>query len=1157
MSDSSATLDNAKARRGSRGITRIRQGVERIWPRIKLLAPPVAGALLISPFVLERRLKTWISADPFFAYIHFFLFFFPSSLATGAFLERSIITLVFVAAGTGIAFGAICGAISIDGAGAAAYSSKQSRAIGVCTLIFLSVVSGVLSSYAPRLRGPCRALLFSTVWELTKQYNVATARIFLDSFYPALVAMVVGIFCNCLIFPRTARRTSIDQLCQLFQGTDQLMAKAIQEFSVNLKPNKTLDDGPQGVTAQGLPSASFKQLKEQLGSLQTRLEANFDAARYEVGFARVGVEQMHVFLPILRDIRAWFSCSLACLGDAKQQAEGVAATEIGSESVEQPMLSTSVDATQAAFDFKQSIHTFSVEVSAALTCLHWTVRKCTGSSALDGVQPSSGSNEKGQHRAAASDDPHLALAQQKQRLRASIRTFKAALNDAVRESRAELNATSASQAHPKAGMPVGSGLGVHLPDSHQAQASVGQPKVLADMFRTEAYQISFLMVSLLEVGLLVDACLTGGLALAAAWKSSPHRRLRMSAAKLQYWLGHSELGVRDDMVFMDERVDALLHEDEPPSPELRAESEQLDYFNDDAETFVLGDAPRLDRTQSRVSNGISTIRSWCSTKLRAMHSVLRTRRATRWRMALSRRIRALRHSRHIKFGIKLAGGFVLLTLPSWLAPGEAKQWWLQQRGQWMAISYLFCLETSTGASIRTSFFRILGTVSGSLLGLVINEVSRGNDYALAFLLTLATLPPSYVMLFTQLQGVGIVMGLTLPIVALLPTEESGESVVHVAWNRGYMIFFGIIAALVVNLFVWPIHARLELVRRVSSITSQLQSLYLSLSRQMLSGGLTSSHKSNAAFERLEVGIERRVGQARGLVDIMKIEVSLQPKRTRVLSELLDHLQMILELLMGLRRCREHGLRSVRQQAVVNVLELRQSLIASVLLVLWTTGQALQTHAPLPQYLPSPRLALEELTEAVAEQLRTMLEEQEPVRPQGVPDAFHALDSLNHEAILASVRRRHRKHGLHSIQSASPALGLKSGTITPKELKRSAVSGNDSPASAGTRKRNVDFAVFFILAEHALLEEIVASLEHLLELCRSMVGEATFLYTQFVPTDRTPGDTTPAQPRGAEPSDTDSATATPVASLGALGTDRTPTLRPSPLAHASLPPTADP
>ena len=34
---------------------------------------------------------------------------------------------------------------------------------------------------------------------------------------------------------------------------------------------------------------------------------------------------------------------------------------------------------------------------------------------------------------------------------------------------------------------------------------------------------------------------------------------------------------------------------------------------------------------------------------------------------------------------------------------------------------------------------------------------------------------------------------------------------------------------------------------------------------------------------------------------------------------------------------------------------------------------MQTKAPLPQCLPSPRLALEELTEAVAEQLRLMVE----------------------------------------------------------------------------------------------------------------------------------------------------------------------------------------
>lgn len=1108
-------------------LSRLAEQAKAAWPRIKLVAPPVVGALILSPFVLDHRLSRWMSPDPFFAYIHFFLFFFPSPLPAGAFLERSVITLFFVAAGSGLAFAAIYGCILIDGEGAPAYISEKSRAIAVCTLIFFCFSSGALSSYAPRLKGPCRALLFATVWELTKQYNTLSARIFFDNFYPAMVAMIVGIFCNFVVFPRTARGTSISQLCDLIDGTHRLMKQAVQDFFVDrASPNNEL--GPdRGIAAEEMSQASkytrFKKLKEQLESLQSRLESNLDGARYELSYSRVPIGHLQVFLPILRDIRAWFSCSLACLTESSMTVSSVDRSEdpsatpsaAASHSLRRGSAS---DSPGSMLDFEDSIRNFSQEITRSLACMRRCIKTCTGSTSAGKLHTLSIVGEKGLGEPDfVESDPHLALVLQKQKLRDSIRTFKAALSDAIKGSRTEVIGKPSSEESAASADPApGSGLGIQLNASEQSSPA-DQNIALGNLFRNEAYQISFLMVSLLEVALLVDSCLNGALNVAKTWQANTHRSLRMPAAKWRYWLGRTSIAPDDEAALVDERVDALLHEDEPPSPISEAPTDVMDYFDHGSEHLLDRDYPNLERTSSRVSNGMASVQSWLRARLRTLRGLFRTRRALRARFALSNGIRILRHSRHIKFGIKLTAGIVLLTLPSWLAPGDGKQWWLQQRGQWMAISYLFCLETSTGASIRTSLFRILGTISGSLLGLIITEISRDNPYALAFLLTVATAPPSYLMLFTRFQGVGTVMGLTLPIVSLIPTEDDRESAVYVAWNRGYMIFFGIIAALVVNLFIWPLHARLELVRRVSSITSQLQSLYLSLSRQMLSGGLTSSHKSNVAFEKLEVGIEKRICQARGLIDIMTIEISLKPKRTQVLSELLDHLETILELLMGLRRCREHGLRSIRQHAVVNVLELRQSLIASVLLVLWTTGQALQTKAPLPQCLPSPRLALEELTEAVAEQLRLMTEGVEPShrihRKAGVPDAYHALDSLNQRSIFASVRRRNRKwHGLHSIQSVSPVAGSRSGAITPtRDLPRrpTAVSGADTPATSG--KKSLDYAMFFILAEHALLEEIVTSLERLLELCRSMVGEASFLRTEFVPTYevRTPGEATPA------------------------------------------------
>lgn len=1104
-------------------LARLAQHAKKAWPRIQLLAPPVTGALILSPFALERRLRSWMSPDPFFVYIHFFLFFFPSPLAAGAFLEKSVITLFFVALGSGLAFLAIYGSILIDGENTPAYSSQKPRAIGVSMLIFFCFTSGALSSYAPRLKGPCRALLFATVWELTKQYDTISARIFFDNFYPAMVAMIVAIFSNFAVFPRTARRTSIDQLCDLFDGTHRLMKQAVQHFFVDRTSSKNQlgpdRQAPPDQVAPNFKYSRFKKLKGQLESLQSRLESNLDAAKYELSYSRVPIRHLQVFLPILRHIRAWFSCSLACLAESSTTAESTTRSDDPSAAPAHSLHHASRShSPRPLLDFEHSIRNFSNEITSSLACMRQCIKKCTGSKSSGKMHTLSIAGEKQLDEPDfVQSDPHLALVLQKQKLRDSIRTFKTSLSDAIRGSRSQVIAKASSDESQSSEPMSSSGIAIEINASEQPTPAAHQTIPLSHLFRNEAYQISFLMVSLLEVALLVDSCLNGALGVANTWQSNKHRSLRMPAAKWRYWLGRTSIGAGDEMALVDERVDALLHQDEPPSPASEAQSEVMDYFDTASEDMLTRGAPNLERTPSRVSNSMSSMYSWLRARLRAMRRVLSTRRALRFRFALSNAIRTLRHSRHIKFGIKLTAGIVLLTLPSWLAPGNGNEWWLEQRGQWMAISYLFCLETSTGASIRTSLFRILGTVSGSLLGLIISEISRGNSYALAFLLTVATIPPSYLMLFTRFQGVGVVMGLTLPIVSLIPAEDDRESVVYVAWNRGYMIFFGIIAALVVNLFFWPIHARLELVRRVSSITSQLQSLYLSLSRQMLSGGLTSSHKSNAAFEKLEVSIEKRISQARGLVDIMTIEISLKPKRTQVLSELLDHLEIILELLMGLRRCREHGLRSVRQHAVVNVLELRQSLIASVLLVLWTTGQALQTKAPLPQCLPSPRLALEELTEAVAEQLRLMTEGVEPSprphRRHGVPDAYLALDSLNQRSILANVRRRTRKrHGQHSIQSISPIAGSRSATITPTRdhpRRAAAISGADTPATTG--KKSLDYAMFFILAEHALLEEIVTSLERLLELCRSMVGESSFLRTEFVPTHevRTPGEATPA------------------------------------------------
>lgn len=78
-----------------------------------------------------------------------------------------------------------------------------------------------------------------------------------------------------------------------------------------------------------------------------------------------------------------------------------------------------------------------------------------------------------------------------------------------------------------------------------------------------------------------------------------------------------------------------------------------------------------------------------------LHAWARSPRVLSYRLELSHWIRSVHRSRHIKFAIKLAAGNTLLSLPNWVG-GSGRSWFSSQRAQWIIITYVWCLETSTG-----------------------------------------------------------------------------------------------------------------------------------------------------------------------------------------------------------------------------------------------------------------------------------------------------------------------------------------------------------------------------------------------------------------------------------------------------------------------------
>ncbi|PKI84084.1 hypothetical protein MVES_001917 [Malassezia vespertilionis] len=443
------------------------------------------------------------------------------------------------------------------------------------------------------------------------------------------------------------------------------------------------------------------------------------------------------------------------------------------------------------------------------------------------------------------------------------------------------------------------------------------------------------------------------------------------------------------------------------------------------------------------------------------------------RIRTSFAIRAVRRSRHLRYGLKLASGVLLLCMPLLLDPAR-KDWWITSNGQWMVISFIWCMESSTGDSFRISIARLLGTVCGTIAGLVVYEISRGNPYALAVLLIALEIPISLIRQRTHYKPFGAVMGLTVAVVTMVPyLGNMKDSAGMVAVIRGYMICIGVVSALIVSTAVWPYHAHVNLGKKIANTTTMLQTLYLGLTRHLFYVGFRNSEKSRSRFTNFERRIAANLDQSKALCVIMNNEMSLVPKPIAVLKRALLRLNNVFCLFVGLRKLRELGTNEIYLNAVTDMVDLRQELASSIILTLWIIGQSLKSHARLPQFLPSMQRALEDLTEAFAR----IHGDRAYVRT----DHAHGLDCWR------GVFDAPHYQGHDSILHLWPTPPSASTPVNAVKKAAEHKKGKGAESNAFSTD-----ALLYVLAEHMLLAQVVADIEALLYLTRTLLGELSIL-----------------------------------------------------------------
>lgn len=982
---------------------------QQFYAIVRVVAPPTFANLVLTVLILIPAVADAIGDNAFLVLTYLHLFFFPEG-PVGDHIEKTIIHLAICAVGLAITFVFVCVTVYLDGnAGQPPYSTIGSKALGACVLALWCFFGGLCESRFPRIKFAMRILLFSTTWTICTGASRINSAIFTQQFYPAALAAGVSLLANLLVFPHGAESDFARVLVKLYGTQRAVLKQTVNDFFK-----------VPGAHSTRRPSPQLVALRKELVEMTNELKDSFESASVEITYGRLAITEAKPLVASIKRSRGWISCGMG-LGTREGHEPAQASSE----------LDESLDAPSASTAHEDKL------MEPLRPCIFKLLETIDSSIAIVGASIELTMNGGSPRKVKAEDrwkclytvdcsekdkKPALTLSRQRNQMAEAIEAFKSDLAFVLKQLADSSSSHTAVEAIKEGNSIAETTCGHH---------------VGAGLFCSDIYDAAFLMVSLMEMAKEVTGDLLTCQSMVAHWHTQHRKRVWLPSIGISFWI-RSKLSRESQtgFVFHNDEMDAIRRE-------LLVFSETEKMAQDMKEKEHSGPAlsNRTDQFQF-----------------------------IRWRIKASKAISFLKHSIHVHYALKLSAGAVLLSLPSWMT--ETRSWFEHERGIWIVITYIWVLETNSGATIRVSIYRTIATISSAIYAIVAWYIcNQGNRYAIGLFIILAELPACYFILFTKhAQSLGLVFAFTQSVILFYPFTSGYASdyvtVAHLGLIRGYQILLGIAAAFLVNIFVWPLHARVFLLRTISHVTAQCSTEYLSLARQMLNNGVIVGPETSRKFAKLEDNIQVELLACHQYLEIMHVELSLVPKPIHTLSLVLKTLQRVADLLVLLRKCREVALRIIQKESCFNVLNLRKELVSNLLLSFWIVGQSLVTKEPMPQFLPSCREALVDLTEAMRGEIDSNVLKVRTV------DA----GSKSHESDIATApvaatfsifnRRRHRQG--------------QSGQSTPRQQKV------------------IDYSYFFVFAEHTLLSEIIFEVEKLLYLTKMLVGESSFIDSHYLP-----------------------------------------------------------
>ncbi|KAI7897489.1 uncharacterized protein BX663DRAFT_444994 [Cokeromyces recurvatus] len=319
-------------------------------------------------------------------------------------------------------------------------------------------------------------------------------------------------------------------------------------------------------------------------------------------------------------------------------------------------------------------------------------------------------------------------------------------------------------------------------------------------------------------------------------------------------------------------------------------------------------------------------------------------------------------SMDVVFALKTAAGFVLLSLPAYLP--QSVGWFFAWRGQWATITLLLWMLPIVGMFFVTVTLRVIGTVLGGVLGIIVWEIARGNPYGLIVLMFVCMIFFYYIFFTNQIfKVVAIMTQVTLILVVCYEYQYaiSGapiyDSVEVVAGKRMLLVIIGVGASAILSIIPKPITGRVELRKRISKTIRDISRLYSILVSDILITHNTSFEPTLGqikAFRKSALSIRRQIADENTYLKMSKFEPPLRGKFPyEVYAKLVEKVDNMADLLQGMA----FALRSMdkvwKRNLIKVIEEERLHYVANILSIMKLVSSTMASKMALPPFMSSP------------------------------------------------------------------------------------------------------------------------------------------------------------------------------------------------------------